>query len=102
MRGDIIHHVYGVHAGRDEDTYLGAFRTVSEAEADVERLKAREMKGRNWAEQHHNKGFVIRKVVAETDFEVPSRPSPRSGFLTRTEATGVRGPRSRSQPQPCG
>ena len=86
MRGDITYHVYGVHAGRDEDTYLGAFRTVSEAEAEVERLKAREMEGRNWAEQHHNKGFVIRKVVVETDFEVPSRPAPRDKYFVKTSA----------------
>jgi len=86
MRGDITYHVYGVHAGRDEDTYLGAFRTVSDAEAEVERLKAREMKGRNWAEQHHNKGFVIREVVVETDFEVPSRPAPRDKYFVKTSA----------------
>ena len=86
MRGDITYHVYGVHAGRGEDTYLGAFRTVCDAEAEVERLKALEMKGRNWADQHHNKGFVIRNVVVETDFEVPSRPAPRDKYFVKTSA----------------
>ena len=84
MRGDITYHVYGVHAGRGEDTYLGAFRTVCDADAEVKRLKALEMKGRNWADQHHNKGFVIRKVVVETDFEVPSRPAPRDKYFVKT------------------
>jgi hypothetical protein len=65
--------VYGVDAGRDEDSYLGTFPAV--AESEVKRLKAREMKGCNWAEQHHNKGFVTRMVVVETDFGVPSGAS---------------------------
>lgn len=59
MRGDVVYHVYGVHAGRDEDVYLGAFRTVFEAEAEIAKLKAREVNGRNWAEQYHNSGFIM-------------------------------------------
>ena len=45
MRGDIIYQVYGVHAGRDEDVYFGAFRVASEAEAEIAKLRVREMNG---------------------------------------------------------
>jgi hypothetical protein len=86
MRGDVVYHVYGVHAGRDEDVYLGAFRTVFEAEAEIAKLKAREMNGRNWAEQYHNSGFIIREVVVETDFEVPTRPAPRDKYFVKLTA----------------
>jgi hypothetical protein len=86
MRGDIVYYVYGVHAGRDEDVYFGAFRTVFEAEGEIEKLKAREMNGRNWAEQHHNNGFIIREVVVETDFEVPTRPAPRDKYFVKVTA----------------
>ena len=91
MRGDIVYHVYGVHAGRDEDVYLGAFRTLFEAEAEIEKLKAREMNGRNWAEQHHNNGFIIREVVVETDFEIPTRPAPRDKYLSSSPRTPYQG-----------
>jgi hypothetical protein len=87
MRGDIVYHVYGVHAGRDEDVYFEAFRTVFEAEREIEKLKARELG--NWAEQCHNNGFIIREVVVETDFEVPTRPAPRDKYFVKvTDQTG--------------
>jgi hypothetical protein len=38
--------------------------------------------GRNWAEQYHNSGFIIREVVVETDFEVPTRPAPGTSTLS--------------------
>lgn len=31
MRGDIVYRVYGLHEGREEDCYFGAFRSRSEA-----------------------------------------------------------------------
>ena len=34
---------------------FGAFRSRSEAEAEIAKLCAREMDGRKWAEQHHNR-----------------------------------------------
>jgi hypothetical protein len=86
MRGDIVYHVYGVHVGRDEDVYFGAFRTAFEAEAET-----REMNGRNWAEQHHNNGFVIRDVVVETDFEIPTRPAPRDKYFVKLTANAKPG-----------
>ena len=86
MRGDIVYHVYGVHAGRDKDVYFGAFRSVFEAEAEIAKLRVREMNGRNWAEQYHNSGFVIREVVVETDFEVPTRPAPRDKYFVKLTA----------------
>jgi|SRR5581483_2518637 len=91
MRGDIVYHVYGVHAGRDKDVYFGAFRTVLEAEAEIAKLRAKEMNGRNWAEQYHNSGFVIRDVTVETDFEVPARPAPPRQVLRRAHAENQTG-----------
>jgi hypothetical protein len=80
MRGDVVYRVYGVHAGRQEDTCFGAFRSVAEAEAKIANLQAQKMGGRNWAEQYHNRGFVIREVIVETDFEIPPLPKPRDKY----------------------
>jgi len=83
MRGDIVYRVYGVHEGRENDYFFGAYRTVSEAEAQIKSLNAAEMNGRNWAKQYHNKGFVIRSVVVDTDFEIPTPPKPRDKYFAR-------------------
>ena len=83
MRGDVVYRVYGVHEGREEDTYFGTFRTVGEAEAQIVKLRSEEMHGRSWMEQYHNRGFVIREAVVETDFEVPPRPKPRDRYFVR-------------------
>lgn len=83
MRGDIVHCVYGVHEGRPKDCFFGAFRSRPEANAEVTNLFAREMNGQNWAEQYHNKGFVIREVVVETDFEIPPEPKPRDKYAVK-------------------
>ncbi len=91
MRGDIVHQVYGVHEGRGQDVYFGTSRTRSEAEAEAEKLKARDMNGRNWAEQYHNRGFVIREVAVETDFELPSRPKPRDKYAVKVTQTSPPG-----------
>ena len=66
MRGEVVYRIYGVHEGREKDDFFGAFRTVAEAEAEVAKLRLREMNGRNWAEQYHNRGFVIRETAVET------------------------------------
>ncbi len=84
MRGDTVYRVYGVHEGREKDVYFGAYRTVREAETAIQKLRAREMHGANWAQQHHNKGFVIRTVLVDTDFEVPALPKPRDEYYVRT------------------
>lgn len=86
MRGDIMYRVYGVHEGRETDSFFGAFRTVQEAQAQVDQLDAKVMNGRNWANQYHNRGFVIREVVVETDFEIPSRPKPRDKYYVKGSA----------------
>ncbi len=83
MRGDIVYRVYALHEGRQKDYYFGAFRSVAEAEAEIAQLRAREMNGRNWAEQHHNRGFVIREAIVETDFQVPPRPKPRDKYAVK-------------------
>jgi hypothetical protein len=83
MRGDVVYEIYGVHEGRKLDHFLGAFRTFAEAEAEIARLRIREMNGRNWAEQYHNGGFVIRESVVATDFEIPPRPKPRDRYFVR-------------------
>jgi hypothetical protein len=84
MRGDIIFEVYGVHEGRREDTYFGAFLTLDEAQAQIGQLMLREMHGENWAERYHNKGFVVREKVVDDDFEIPSRPKPRDKYFVKT------------------
>jgi hypothetical protein len=66
MRGDVVYRVCGVHEGREEDHFFGAFRTVAVAEVEIAKLRLREVNGRNWAEQYYNRGFVIRQTVVET------------------------------------
>ncbi len=83
MRGDVVFRIYGVHEGREKDYFFGAFRTVTEAEAKIAELSVREVNGRNWAEQYHNRGFVIREAVVQTDFEIPPRPKPRDRYFIR-------------------
>ncbi len=83
MRGDVVYRIYGVHEGREEDSCFGTFRTVAEAEAEITKLRQREMNGRNWAGQYHNRGFVIRETIVQTDFEIPSRPKPRNRYFVR-------------------
>jgi hypothetical protein len=90
MRGDIMFRVYGVHEGREKDAYFGVFRTSQEARTEVEKLKVREMNGRNWAKQYHDKGFAIREVVVATDFEMPSRPKPRDKYYVKATPTPSR------------
>jgi hypothetical protein len=83
MRGDVVYRVYALHEGREKDTYFGAFRSTSEAGAEIEELRSRQMHGRNWAEQYHNRGFVIREAVVDTDFEIPSLPKPRERYAIK-------------------
>ena len=83
MRGDIVHRVYGVHQGREKDTFFGAYHTIDEAKAQITKLQLQEMHGRNWAEQYHNNGFVIREAIVQTDFEIPSHPKPRDRYFVR-------------------
>src|SRR5437764_1339532 len=83
MVGDVVYRVYGVHEGREKDYYFGAFSSIAEAEAEIANLRVREMNARNWAEQYHNCGFVIRETVVQTDFEIPPRPKPRDRYFVR-------------------
>ncbi len=83
MRGDIVYRVYGVHEGRAQDNYFGSFRAPTEAEAKIAQLLSRELNGRNWAEQCHNRGFVIREAVVDTDFEIPTQPTPRDRYFVQ-------------------
>jgi hypothetical protein len=83
MRGDVVYRVYALHEGREKDYFFGAFRSAAEAEAEIAQLRARVMNGRNWAEQYHNRGFVIRPAVVETDFEVPPLPKPRDRYAVK-------------------
>ncbi|HSZ58125.1 MAG TPA: hypothetical protein VK797_20850 [Tepidisphaeraceae bacterium] len=84
MRGDRIFEIFGIHSGRQHDVYQGAARTIEEADRKIEELKLREMNGGNWAAQYHNKGFVVRSRVVETDFEFPSLPTPRHKYFVKT------------------
>lgn len=79
MRGDIVYRVCG-----DKDTDFGTFLRVDEAKAEVAKLMARD--GGSWAAKHHKNGFVVREVVVDTDFEIPSRPKPRDLYcITATK-----------------
>lgn len=86
MRGDVVFRVYGLHEGREADSYFGAFRSRAEADAQIAELAARTMHGENWAARYHNRGFVVREHSVSTDFEVPSRPKPRDRYLVKTAA----------------
>lgn len=79
MRGEIVHRIYGVHTGRDEDTHFGTYRTAAEAAAAISRL--RETHGREWEEKYHDRGFVVRETTVETDFQVPELPKPRDKYV---------------------
>jgi|GEM_PF-885885 len=83
MRGDVVYRVYGVHEVREKDYFFGAFHTPAEAEAEIARLLTWEKDGRSWAEQYHNRGFVIRETVVQTNFEIPPRPKPRDRYFVR-------------------
>jgi hypothetical protein len=79
MRGDIVHQIYGLHEGREVDNHFGTCRTHAEAQAAIERL--RNLHGPHWEERYHNKGFVIRTAVVDTDFEIPELPKPRDKYV---------------------
>ncbi len=81
MRGDVVFRIYGVHEGRAKDSFFGAFRTQAEADAEIATLSAREMHGENWAAKYHDRGFVVREHVVDTDFEIPGLPRPRDKFF---------------------
>ena len=83
MRGDTVFRVYGVHTGRAKDNFFGAFRARARAEEEIAKLLQREMHGANWAARYHDRGFEIREVTVETDFEIPSRPKPRDRYFAR-------------------
>jgi len=78
MRGDVVHLVYGVHAGRDADVYFGGHRTEEAARAHIRELETRQMHGASWAAQYHDLGFVVRPAVVHTDFEI----NTSTGFVT--------------------
>lgn len=83
MRGEVVYRIYGIHEGREKDSFFGAFRTVAEAEMEIAKLRDREMNGQNWAEQYHNLGLVIREAIVQTDFEIPSRPKLRDRYFVQ-------------------
>jgi hypothetical protein len=84
MRGDVVYRVYALHEGREKDCYFGTFHSTTEAEAEIAKLRAREMNGRNWAEQYHDRGFVIREAFVETGFEIHSQPKPRDKYIVKS------------------
>jgi len=83
MRGDVVYRVYGLHAGRAEDVFFGAFRSHTEADEEIVRLAARQMGGENWAARHHDQGFAVRAHIVDTDFVIPTRPKPRDRYVIK-------------------
>jgi hypothetical protein len=90
MCGDVVYRVYGAHEDREKDHFFGAFRTPAEAEAEIARLLTWQNNGRNWAEQYHNRGFVIRETVVPTNFEIPPRPRPRDRYFVQGTSKEIR------------
>jgi hypothetical protein len=85
MRGDIIFQVFGTHTGRQKDTYFGAFRTREAAQARISKLQLKTVDGANWAERYHDRGFVIREKLVDSDFEIPTLPAPRLKYVATAE-----------------
>jgi hypothetical protein len=85
----LVYRVYGLHEAREEDCYFGAFRSRSEADAQIAKLCAMEMDGRNWAKRYHNKGFVVRETAVTVDFEIPSQPKPRDKYVVKGWPNGA-------------
>ena len=51
MRGDVVYRVSALHEGREKDFFFGAFRSAAEAEAEIEKLRVREMNAAvRWSE----------------------------------------------------
>ncbi len=87
MRGDIVYRIYGVHEGREEDSFFGCFRTRAEAEAQIAKFAVQTLEdGTNWGAKYHNRGFVVREHAVTTDFEIPSQPKPRDRYFVKTSA----------------
>ncbi|HMP81757.1 MAG TPA: hypothetical protein PKA41_03510 [Verrucomicrobiota bacterium] len=84
MRGDVVHRVYGVHEGREADVCFGTYRSVAEAKEAIDRLLRGH--GKSWAQKYHDKGFVIRETLVETDFQIPLLPKPRDKYVVKTVA----------------
>ena len=91
MRGDVVFRIYGCHEGRERDSCFGTYRTEEEARTEIATLQAREMNGKNWAAEYHNKGFVVRRVVVETNFDLPSLPKPRDAYAVKVTARNAPG-----------
>jgi hypothetical protein len=83
MRGDVVYRVYARHEGREKDYYFGAFHSRSVADSRIAQLRTVEMNERNWAEQYHNRGFVVRETAVDTDFEIPPLPKPRDRYAVK-------------------
>jgi hypothetical protein len=81
MRGGVVHRVYGVHEGREADACFGTYRSVAEAKEAIDRLLRDH--GESWAKKYHNKGFVIRETLVETDFQIPPLPTPRDKYVAK-------------------
>lgn len=91
MRGDVVFRIYGCHEGRERDSCFGTYRTEEEARTEIATLQAREMNGKNWAAEYHNKGFVVRRVVVETNFDLPGLPKPRDAYAVKVTARNAPG-----------
>lgn len=81
MKGDIVYHILGIHEGRTDDTNFGTFQTHHEAESEISKL--RKLHGPIWEERYHNRGFVIRKSIVDTDFQIPELPKPRDKYFAK-------------------
>jgi hypothetical protein len=49
MRGDVVFRVYGLHEGREADSFFGAFRSRAEADAQARRCRSRRLPDRRAA-----------------------------------------------------
>lgn len=82
MRGDTVYRIYARHTGHATDMSFGTFRTRAEAQRKLDELSAKDAGA--WVRRYHDRGLVIRDVVVDSDFVVPSRPMPRERYCIAT------------------
>lgn len=83
MKGDIIYEIWGVKKDREKDSYFGAHPTPQAAEAEIAETKLRWTHSGGWDTYHDD--FVIREKIVNTDFVIPSKPTPRDRYTITTE-----------------
>lgn len=85
MRGDTLYEVWGVQTGREKNVCFNTYKTREEAEQKIVELKQDDWAGtgKPWTAYHDE--FKIRIRTVETNFELPSLPTPREQYTITME-----------------